>query len=161
MGAHFHNYLRPMSFRARRQPGESLPGAKSKGTLRWLTPLMAWMAVPVLRAVPLLLAPLQPISGFRKVLPERLARSCGMTSVAGSDGITRGRDGDLGSTRPRRPTEIFPRTSYFFQTNYFSQMIWAFLSSACSLRAARARSPRGTGGGPTGPNSHNGRSPWA
>jgi hypothetical protein len=76
------------------------------------------------------------------------------------NGTTRGREGDLGSTRrPQTYRNIF--LERLFQTDYFSQIIWAFLSSACSLRAVRARSPRGTGGGPTGPNSQSGRSPWA
>jgi len=52
-----------------------------RGTLRRPTPFMPWMGVPALPAVQPLLASIQAMSGFRKVPPERWARSCGMTSM--------------------------------------------------------------------------------
>src|SRR5580658_345702 len=51
-----------------------------RGTLRQATQLMLWMGAPALQAVRLPLASVQPMSGLRKVPPERCARSCRMTS---------------------------------------------------------------------------------
>src|SRR5208283_2118086 len=45
---------------------------------------MPWTGLPALYGVEALLASIQPMSGLRKVPPERLARSCGMTSVGES-----------------------------------------------------------------------------
>jgi hypothetical protein len=48
-----------------------------RGTLRRPRLPMPWRGVPVAHAVQVLLTSVQPMSGSRKVPPERLARSLG------------------------------------------------------------------------------------
>ena len=64
------------------QPDVILSAATAgRGTLRRLALWMAWMGMLLLPAAQALLASVQPMSGLRKVPPERLARSCDLITT--------------------------------------------------------------------------------